>query len=115
MAPPEDSEPVAEPESARPAPETVEGSRPKKVLILAGEASGDSHGAELVEALKRIEPDVEIEAWGGHKLEEAGAKVHEDLVAHAVMGLFPVLAKLPYFIGVKRRILARISEWQPDV
>ncbi|MHC4830434.1 MAG: lipid-A-disaccharide synthase, partial [Planctomycetota bacterium] len=86
-----------------------------RVLILAGEASGDSHGAELVEALKRIEPDVEIEAWGGHKLEEAGAKVHEDLVAHAVMGLFPVLAKLPYFIGVKRRILARISEWQPDI
>src|SRR5437867_11139950 len=88
---------------------------PPRILIIAGEESGDAHGAALVRALREIEPAVEIEAWGGRRLAEAGARLHQDLVAHAVMGVTAVVRKLPFFRDVYWSICARIRAWRPDV
>lgn len=88
---------------------------PPKILILAGEESGDAHGAALVTALRALEPAVEIEAWGGRRLADAGARLQEDVLAHAVMGVRAVLPKLPYFRDLYWRICARVRAWRPDV
>lgn len=88
---------------------------PAKILIIAGEESGDAHAAHLCRAVREMAPDAEIEAWGGKELERVGVRVHENIVDHAVMGLWPVLARLPYFIKLYFRIVRYIDQWQPDV
>ena len=47
----------------------------KKLYIIAGEASGDLHGANLIKAMLKIDPSLEIRAWGGDKMEAAGAEI----------------------------------------
>ncbi|GIW72255.1 MAG: lipid-A-disaccharide synthase 1 [Planctomycetota bacterium] len=89
--------------------------RGPRILIVAGEESGDAHAAELVRGLRSLLPHAEIEAWGGERLRAAGAHLHENIVQHAVMGLFPVLLKLFYFIGLYLRIVRRIRRWRPDL
>ncbi|RME73271.1 MAG: lipid-A-disaccharide synthase [Planctomycetota bacterium] len=86
-----------------------------RILILAGEASGDAHGAELCRALRRLVPEAEIHAWGGPRLAEAGAVLHEDVLEHAVMGLFPVLAHLPALWKLYWRIARFATRWRPDL
>jgi lipid-A-disaccharide synthase len=46
-----------------------------KIYIIAGEASGDLHGGNLISALKQHDPNIELRAWGGSKMENAGANV----------------------------------------
>lgn len=86
-----------------------------RFLIVAGEESGDAHGAALVRALRRLEPAAEIEAWGGRRLAEAGATLRFDLVPHAVMGIRRVIRKIPFFRRVMKEVLARAAAWRPDV
>ena len=47
----------------------------KKVLIVAGEASGDLHGAKVAEALRRLDSGIRIWGMGGEHLRRAGAEV----------------------------------------
>jgi lipid-A-disaccharide synthase len=46
-----------------------------KYYLIAGEASGDLHGANLIEALKKKNAAIEIRAWGGSKMERKGATI----------------------------------------
>jgi lipid-A-disaccharide synthase len=50
-------------------------SKPARLYLVAGEASGDLHGGNLVRALRVRRPDVRIRAWGGDQMTEAGAEV----------------------------------------
>lgn len=59
----------------------------KRVLLVAGEASGDLHGALLVRALREREPGLEISAVGGEALKNAGARIVFDVDRIAGMGL----------------------------
>jgi lipid-A-disaccharide synthase len=86
-----------------------------RVLLVAGEPSGDLHGADLAVALRRIDPEVRLEGIGGPRMAAAGVDVLEDLVSDPVMGVIPVLKKLPYFFGLYRRILIRMETDPPDV
>ncbi|RYG42497.1 lipid-A-disaccharide synthase, partial [bacterium] len=49
-----------------------------RILISAGEASGDAYGAALVEALRERRPDLTIEGLGGPKMRNAGVRLHAD-------------------------------------
>lgn len=62
-----------------------------KILISAGEASGDLHGSRLASELFKLAPDSEILAMGSSKLRAAGAKILIDCQDIAVVGLFEVL------------------------
>ena len=56
----------------------------KKLFIITGEYSGDKHGADAVREIKKLNPDIEIEAVGGENLRKAGAKIyctHEQMSA----------------------------------
>jgi len=61
------------------------------ILMVAGEASGDAHGAELIHAIKEKKPQVRIIGVGGPKMVAAGQEQLFDLTEHAVLGLAEVL------------------------
>jgi len=65
-----------------------------KIYIIAGEASGDLHGSNLISALKQDKPDVELRAWGGSKMEKAGADVVKYYHDLAFMGFVEVFKNL---------------------
>jgi lipid-A-disaccharide synthase len=88
---------------------------PLRVGLVAGEASGDTLGADLIHALRRLAPDTEFFGVAGPKMQAAGCEVWEPAESFAVMGLFEVLRHLPRLL----RLLARISDMflaaRPDV
>ena len=57
-----------------------------RILISAGEASGDIHAAAVTRELKNIAPDTEVFGMGGDCLREAGGEVLFDIKEHGVMG-----------------------------
>ena len=62
-----------------------------KIIISAGEASGDVHAAAVTKALKRIDPSCEVFGMGGDCLREAGGEVLFVIKEHGVMGLIEVV------------------------
>lgn len=85
-----------------------------RLLISSGEASGDTYGAQLIEALKRKQPNIEIIGAGGERMRTAGL----DTVVHAkdvaVVGLAEVLTHLPKIYGEYKRLLREIDRRKPD-
>lgn len=80
---------------------------PTKAILFTGfEPSGDDHAAAVIKALKRDHPDARIFAWGGPKMEAAGATLVARTGDDAVMGL-PGLAK----IREHKKINADIEAW----
>ncbi|MCX8016276.1 MAG: lipid-A-disaccharide synthase [Rhodocyclaceae bacterium] len=74
------------------------------LFVVAGEPSGDAYGAAIVRAVRAHLPDVTVAAMGGAHLAGAGADIEQDIDGMAVMGLWPVLARLPRFISALRRV-----------
>ncbi|MEZ6196484.1 MAG: lipid-A-disaccharide synthase [Planctomycetota bacterium] len=68
-------------------------------FFVAGEPSGDLHGAHLVEELRRLAPGARCRGFGGERMRAAGMELLEDLASDAVMGIFPVIAALPRIRG----------------
>jgi lipid-A-disaccharide synthase len=68
-----------------------------KLFFSAGEPSGDLHGANLVRALVRHNPNIQIIGFGGPKMESAGAKLLYPLTELALMGLRRIIKHLPTF------------------
>lgn len=86
----------------------------KKLLVIAGESSGDIHGGNLVREIRKIDPRIEIFAAGGQKLKEAGATLLVDLVQHAVIGAVEVLRHYYKFKKIFDQLLAFADEQKPD-
>ncbi len=86
-----------------------------KVALVAGEASSDLIGANLINDLKTLSPGCEVVAVGGEKIKATGVKVIQDNEAFSVMGLFEVLKDLPRLLKLKKQIVADIVSFNPDV
>ncbi len=82
---------------------------------MAGEASGDTLGADLIEALRRLAPNTEFFGVAGPKMQAAGCEVWEPAESLAVMGLFEVLRDLPRLLRLRARIRALFLAAKPDV
>jgi lipid-A-disaccharide synthase len=80
----------------------------REVLVVAGEASGDLHAATVVEALRRLAPDIPIAGVGGARMQRAGATLIEDITAHAVMGYAGIVRQLPAHLRLLRALRARM-------
>lgn len=76
-----------------------------RILVLAGEASGDHHAARVVAALLGRRPDLEFIGLGGPDLGEEGVELLAGLDDLAVMGFVEVLRHLWFFRGLERRVL----------
>jgi lipid-A-disaccharide synthase len=86
-----------------------------RVGLVAGEASGDTLGADLIHALRRIAPDAEFFGVAGPKMQAAGCQVWEPAESFAVMGLFEVLRHLPRLLRLLSHIGTRFLRARPDV
>jgi len=76
----------------------------RKVLFVAGEASGDLHAAGVAAALRRLHPDLELKAVGGPRLAEQGVElIHRDNQL-GVMGFLEVLRHVPRHFLLLRKI-----------
>jgi len=89
--------------------------RNPRILLVAGEASGDAHGADLVHALKCQAPDIEVFGVGGQYLREAGMHTLVDTAAIAGMGLFEARDKLKALVGAYRQLTAILRTAPPDL
>jgi len=85
----------------------------QRILVVAGEASGDLHGSFLIRAVKRLMPQVGFYGVGGPKMREAGCEIVADISEMAVVGLTEVLTRLPKIYGVMRRLEASIEREKP--
>jgi lipid-A-disaccharide synthase len=90
-------------------------SAPLRVGLVAGEASGDTLGADLILAFKRLAPDAEFFGVAGPKMQAAGCQVWEPAESLAVMGLFEVLRDLPRLVRLLARIRRMFLTARPDV
>lgn len=89
--------------------------RPARIYVIAGEASGDLHGANLVRELLRIDPGIQVRAWGGDRLAAAGADVVKHYRDLAFMGFTQVVMNLPTILRNMRWCKADILAHRPDV
>ena len=86
-----------------------------KYYIIAGEASGDLHGSNLVKELRKKDPGAVIRAWGGDKMSAAGASVVKHYRDLAFMGFAEVIKNLPTIFKNISFSKKDITEFQPDV
>lgn len=85
------------------------------LFVIVGEPSGDAYGAEVVRRLRRRYGDLICAAMGGTALKEAGAEIEQDIEGLAVMGLGPVLARLPSFVQLGLRMASIVRSRRPKV
>ncbi len=85
-----------------------------KYYLIAGEPSGDLHGAYLIRALRAEDPESEFRAWGGDLMEEAGATLVKHYRELAFMGVVEVIRNLPTILRNQRFCQEDIADWGPD-
>ena len=86
-----------------------------KYYIIAGEASGDLHGSNLIKEIKTLDPTASIKAWGGDLMQQAGASLVKHYRDLAFMGFLEVIKNLPTILQNIRFCKQDIEAWQPDV
>jgi lipid-A-disaccharide synthase len=86
-----------------------------KILISAGEASGDLYAAALVEALRRRRPAIEFFGCAGPRMQAAGVRAVVDAHSLAVVGLVEVLTHIPRIYGEYRKLLKVAASERPDL
>lgn len=84
-----------------------------KILISAGEASGDRYAARLVELLRARRPDLEYFGCAGTAMRAAGVKAVVDAESLSVVGLVEVVRHLPRIHGEYRKLLAAAERERP--
>ena len=89
---------------------------PLRILICAGEVSGDMHAAALMRALReRVQRPIEFKGFGGDAMRDEGAELlyHTDRIA--IIGVTPVIMNLRFLLGMARHMKRVILEWRPDL
>ena len=86
-----------------------------KYYIIAGEASGDLHGSNLMKALYKEDPSAEIRFWGGDLMQNAGGTLVKHYRELAFMGFAEVLLNLKTIFSNIKFCKADIDQFQPDV
>ena len=86
-----------------------------KYYIIAGEASGDLHGSNLIHELKLLDSAAQIRCWGGDKMQDAGAILVKHYSELAFMGFIEVLKNLRTIFKNLANCKADIIQYQPDV
>ncbi len=86
-----------------------------KYYLIAGEASGDLHGANLMRALRQKDPQAEFRFWGGDNMAAIGGTPVRHIRDLAIMGFVEVLAHLRTVLGNIAFCKRDIAQWKPDV
>src|SRR5882757_7733164 len=86
-----------------------------RIALAAGEASGDTLGAGLIEAVHAIAPDTEFFGIAGPKMIAAGCEPWYRAEELSVMGCAEVLRHLPRLLKIRRELIERIRAARADV
>ena len=86
-----------------------------KYYIIAGEASGDLHGSNLVRELKKKDAEAQVRGWGGDLMQRAGAEIVKHYRDLAFMGFTEVIRNLPAIFRNIRFCKEDITAFHPDV
>ena len=86
-----------------------------KIFLSAGEASGEHYGAQLITAIKQLDPNADCFGLGGQRMEALGFRriVRSEDVAH--MGITEVIRHMPGIYAEYRRLKASLKQERPDV
>jgi lipid-A-disaccharide synthase len=87
----------------------------KTIMIVAGEASGDMHGANLVREMLKVDPALNFYGIGGNKLREEGVKLLANASDMAVVGLTEVISKLGSILKIMGMMKRSLDERRPDL
>jgi lipid-A-disaccharide synthase len=90
-------------------------SRGLRLVLVAGEASGDLHGAALVRALRARRPDLEVAGIGGAELRRAGMRTVVDASHVATMGFSEAFGSLGRLVSAYRAVVALLDRERPDL
>jgi len=86
-----------------------------KYYIIAGEASGDLHGSNLIKELKKLDADASFRCWGGDLMEAANGRVVKHYRDLAFMGFIEVVKNLPTILNNLKFCKEDIQKFAPDV
>lgn len=86
-----------------------------RYYIIAGEASGDLHGGNLIKEIRKLDHNADIRAWGGDLMKDAGAELVKHYRDLAFMGFVEVIKNLPGILNNLKFCKKDILQFQPDV
>src|SRR5580698_5620200 len=86
-----------------------------RILISAGEASGEMYGAQLMEALRRRQPSPQFFGVGGDRMRAAGCETVVDAKDLAIVGITEILSHLPKIYGLFHKLIAAADAHPPDL
>ncbi|HUS18572.1 MAG TPA: lipid-A-disaccharide synthase [Terriglobales bacterium] len=86
---------------------------PASVFISAGEASGDTYGAQLIAAARKVKANLDFFGLGGDRMKSAGCELVTESRQVAVVGLAEVVKHLPGIYGEFRKILREVDRRKP--
>lgn len=86
-----------------------------KVMICAGEVSGDLHAANLVQAVKKYSPNIEFLGIGGEKMAEAGVEIKDRTVHMGTVGIIEGARYYPSFLKIKARLKKFLEKERPNL
>lgn len=78
-------------------------------MIIAGEASGDMHGASLIREIKKVDPDIEIYGIGGDRMISAGMNARYHIKKMAFLGFIEVIRHLPFIRKVQKDLIDKVK------
>lgn len=90
-------------------------SRPLRIVLSAGEASGDRLGAGLARALRALRPDVDLVGMGGDEMAQAGVRLVQHASEVAVVGIVEVVKHLPTIRRAMGTMERTLRELRPDL
>ena len=85
-----------------------------KYYIIAGEASGDLHGSNLIREIRKLDPQADVRCWGGDMMKEAGAVLVKHYRDLAFMGFVEVIKNLPTILQNLKFCKKDIENYRPD-
>nr|WP_053068356.1 hypothetical protein [Synechococcus sp. GFB01] len=88
---------------------------PCRILLVAGEASGDLHGGHLVQALRQRRPAAEVVGVGGAQLRAAGMEILIDVNRLSAVGLVEIAGSIPRHWRVMRQLKQQMERHRPDL
>ncbi len=91
----------------------MKASSSQTILIVAGEASGDMHGARLVAAMQQLQPGLRFSGIGGRELAAAGVELLFDAAKIAVVGITEIISHIGDILAARQAIIQRLRRERP--
>ncbi len=87
----------------------------KKIMIIAGEASGDLHGSGLIRELYKLQPDLYVFGIGGDRMQQSGTKLLYHIHEMSTLGFWDVVKRFSFFRKVYQHLVETMESERPDL